>query len=112
MTLGRKPVAAIGLIGTVAAVGCGLGPGADIGSVSLTVTRDYGATPVVQRPAEDVNESDTVMRVLDRNAAITTRYGGGFVQSIEGLEGEQGDRPHDWFFYVNGVGVCVLTVCP
>src|SRR4051812_35620099 len=44
------------------------------------------------------------MRVLDRNAEISTRYGGGFVQSIEGLEGEQGDGgPRDWFFYVNGV---------
>ncbi len=28
------------------------------------------------------------MRVLERNAEITTRYGGGFVQSIDGLEGE------------------------
>ena len=104
MTLGRKPAAAIGLIGTVAAAGCGLGPGANVGSVSLTVTRDYGATQVVQRPAEEVNESDTVIRVLDRNAAITTRYGGGFVQSINGTEGRHaGSRLLDWFFYVNGI---------
>ena len=39
---------------------------------------------------DDVTESDTVMRVLERNAEITTRYGGGFVQSIDGLEGDYG----------------------
>ena len=44
------------------------------------------------------------MRVLERNAEITTRYGGGFVQSIDGLEADEGaDGPLDWFFYVNGV---------
>ena len=44
------------------------------------------------------------MRVLDRNAEITTRYGGGFVQSIDGLEAEERvGRSSDWFFYVNGV---------
>ena len=44
------------------------------------------------------------MRVLERNAEITTRYGGGFVQSIDGVEGELARRRSlDWFFYVNGV---------
>ena len=100
----REPAAATALFAVVVAAGCGLGPGADVGSVSLTVTHDYGATPVLERPAQDVNESDTVMRVLDRNAAITTRYGGGFVQSIDGVEGSHtGGRLSDWFFYVNGI---------
>jgi hypothetical protein len=44
------------------------------------------------------------MRVLERNAEITTRYGGGFVQSIEGLGAARDDgRSWDWFFFVNGV---------
>jgi hypothetical protein len=44
------------------------------------------------------------MRVLERNADIATRYGGGFVQSIDGLEGDYGNgRSLDWFFYVDGV---------
>ena len=52
----------------------------------------------------DLKESDTAMRLLDRSANITTRYGGDFVQSINGLEaGSSGGRPQDWFFYVNGV---------
>jgi hypothetical protein len=59
--------------------------------------------PVLERSVE-ANESDTVMRVLEGNADISTRYGGGFVQSIDGIEGTQrGGHPYDWFFYVNGV---------
>jgi hypothetical protein len=59
---------------------------------------------MLHRQVDDVTESDTVMRVLERNADVSTRYGGGFVQSIEGLEAEEAiDRSLDWFFYVNGV---------
>jgi Domain of unknown function (DUF4430) len=44
------------------------------------------------------------MRLLEREADISTRYGGGFVQSIDGLsEATRGGRRFDWFFYVNGV---------
>jgi hypothetical protein len=43
------------------------------------------------------------MRLLQRNAKVTTRYGGGFVQSINEIGGGRyGARPVDWFFYVNG----------
>jgi hypothetical protein len=91
------------LLAALAAAGCGLGPGADVGGVELTVTREFGATPVLER-AVQANESDTVMRVLEGNADISTRYGGGFVQSIDGVEeAEHGGRPYDWFFYVDGI---------
>jgi hypothetical protein len=92
------------LTAALAAAGCGLGAGEETGEVTLAVTRDYGAEPVLESRADGVTESDTVMRVLERNASISTRFGGGFVQSIEGLEGGEGPAgPHDWFFYVNGV---------
>jgi uncharacterized protein DUF4430 len=95
--------AAAAALCAVAAAGCGLGPGADKGDVELTVTRDYGDHLLV-RKTDSISESDTVLRVLDRNADITTRYGGGFVQSIDGLAGsESGGRRSDWFFYVNGI---------
>jgi Domain of unknown function (DUF4430) len=43
------------------------------------------------------------MSLLMRNARVTTRYGGGFVQSIDGRAGGQArGRPVDWFYYVNG----------
>jgi hypothetical protein len=95
-------VAAALLFGALAASGCGLGPGSGVEGVELTVTRDYGTVPVLHRQVGDLTESDTVMRVLERNADIATRYGGGFVQSIEGLEGG-GTGSDDWFFYVNGL---------
>jgi Domain of unknown function (DUF4430) len=42
------------------------------------------------------------MQALDREADVKKRYGGRFVQAIEGLEGDLGDR-RDWFFFVNGI---------
>ncbi|MGN6216768.1 MAG: DUF4430 domain-containing protein [Solirubrobacterales bacterium] len=91
------------LAAALAAAGCGLGPGADVGSVQLTVTREYGAVPVLERAVE-AKESDTAMRLLEREAEITTRYGGGYVSSIDGVaESERGGDPYDWFIYVDGV---------
>lgn len=96
-------VAAALLLAALAAAGCGLGPGADIGSVELTVTREFGAEPLLRRAVE-AKEADTVMRVLERSAQIDTRYGGGYVESIDGVsEGERGGDPYDWFFFVDGV---------
>ncbi len=101
---GPGTAVAIALFAALAAAGCGLGPGKGLGDVELTVTRDYGTVPVIHRVLGDVTESDTVMRGLERSAEITTRYGGGFVQSIEGVEGEEtASAARDWFFYVNGV---------
>jgi hypothetical protein len=103
MTGPRGTAVAIALLlAALAAAGCGLGPGADVGSVGLTVTREFGTVPVLQRSLA-AKESDTVMRLLERNAEIETRYGGGFVHSINGVaEGERDGDPYDWFFYVDG----------
>jgi len=91
------------LLAALAAAGCGLGPGADVGQVGLTVTREYGTVPVLERSI-GAKESDTVMRLLEGEADVATRYGGGFVHSIDGVaEGEHGGDPYDWFFYVDGV---------
>jgi uncharacterized protein DUF4430 len=101
----RGLAAAAALACAVAAAGCGIGPGASSeGTAYLTVTRDYGAQRLVEANVEDPPESETVLRMLDSEADITTRYGGGFVQSIEGVEGTtSGTRRFDWFFYVNGI---------
>jgi uncharacterized protein DUF4430 len=103
MTRLRGKAAAIALLlAALAAAGCGLGPGADVGSVQLTVTREYGRVPILRRSPE-AKESDTVMRLLEANAEVETRYGGGYVRSIDGVaEAERGGDPYDWFFYVDG----------
>ncbi len=96
-------VAAALLLAALTAAGCGLGPGADAGAVRLTVTHEFGLEPVLEKEIE-VKESATVMRVLEGAAEITTRYGGGFVQSIDGTAGsERGGRFYDWLYFVDGV---------
>jgi hypothetical protein len=70
----------------------------------LTITRDYGVRTLATSTERDPAESETVMRLLDRRAGIKTRYGGAFVTSIDGLEGNSAARRRrDWFFYVNGI---------
>jgi hypothetical protein len=67
------------------------------------VTRDFGRTTLTTATLPKVRESDTVMRFLQHNAKTTTRYGGGFVQSINGLAGKGSGGRSDWFYFVNGV---------
>jgi hypothetical protein len=81
--------------------GCGLGPGAGTKSVSLTVTRGFGGQQVHTITKGKVPGSETVMRMLERSFNVSTRYGGGFVQSINGLAPSGAHT--DWFYYVNGV---------
>jgi hypothetical protein len=81
--------------------GCGLGPGAPTKGVSLTVTGGFGARHVSTVSRSKVPGSETVMRMLERSFKISTRYGGGFVESINGLAPSGGHS--DWFYYVNGV---------
>ena len=92
------------LLAALAVAGCGLGAGEGARGVSVTVTGDFGARPVGVKRVDETKGGETVMRFLQRSFAVKTRYGGGFVQSIEGLSGgSQDGRPVDWFFYVNGI---------
>jgi hypothetical protein len=97
----RRPL--LVLLAALMLAGCGFGPG-DVkqGPVELRVTRDFGQkelSPPARR--DQVRASDTVMRLLQSSHQVATRYGGGFVQSIDGLAGNKSGE-HDWFFYVNG----------
>jgi Domain of unknown function (DUF4430) len=97
-----RTAAAVALC-AVAAAGCGVGSGDDEGEVELTVSRDFGSEVLVDE-RDSISESDTVLRLLDRSTELDTRYGGGFVQSIDGLSGGSSEgRASDWFFYVNGI---------
>jgi hypothetical protein len=88
----------------VALAGCGLGAGPAPRAITLTVTRDFGAQSVRSLSPPRVRGQETVMSLLRRNATVTTRYGGGFVESVDGSSGgDASGRPSDWFYYVNGV---------
>ncbi len=84
--------------------GCGLGAGATPGAVTLTVTREFGARAMPAQHPLQVHGQETVMSLLMRNYKVTTRYAGGFVESVNGhAGGHVNGEPVDWFYYVNGV---------
>jgi hypothetical protein len=88
----------------VVLAGCGLGAGPAPSAIQLLVTRDFGGQVLVSSGAPRAAGAETVMSLLMRNASVSTRYGGGYVQSIDGLaSGREHGYPVDWFYYVNGV---------
>jgi hypothetical protein len=105
----RRAAIALGLLSTLASwatlAGCGLGAGRGTSDVTLTVTRQFGRVTVATRTERHAPGSETVMRMLERSLAVRTRFGGGFVESIDGFSG--GPPHQDWFYYVNGVQASV-----
>jgi hypothetical protein len=97
----RLAVTASAIAVAVALAGCGLGAGKGTSDVALTVTRNFGTASVGSANEPKVPGSQTVMRLLERSVHVTTRFGGGFVQSINGQSGTSSRR--DWFYYVNGL---------
>ena len=95
----RDPSRALVAVAAAALLaGCG-GGGAGHGTATLWLTRDEGKTVLLVR---SVPADETVLQALERSAKISTRYGGRFVQSVNGLSGSIASR-HDWFYFVNGV---------
>ena len=92
----RVAVAAAVIAVAAAAAGCGGGLGDE--TATLWVTRDRGATVLVEAR---VASGQTAMQALDRETDLETRYGGRFVHSVNGIEGSLG-RAVDWFYFVNG----------
>jgi hypothetical protein len=91
--------------GLAQAAGCGFGEGSERpgGGATLRVTRDFGHRELGSVRLDKVREGQTVMRMLRSKFDVTTRFGGRFVQSIDGLAGEGTGGQVDWFFYVNGI---------
>lgn len=89
--------AAAGLLAALVVAGCG-GAAVEEGTATVWITRDRGAR--VLRTAT-VPAGLTAMQALRRVADVETRYGGRFVQSIDGLAGSLSAR-RDWFYFVNG----------
>lgn len=104
----RRVVARVAcwLVLALGVAGCGVGGGGDDGpdGVTLRVTEDFGAERVARSSEPRIPTGDTVIRLLERKFDVGTRYGGNFVQELEGRAGGRVDgRPVDWFYYVNGI---------
>jgi hypothetical protein len=84
-----------------AAAGCGVGEGEEQeGGASLRVTKDFGHEELGADELETIREDQTVMRLLQSRHDVETRFGGKFVEEIDGV-GTAGTR--DWFYWVNGL---------
>lgn len=81
--------------------GCGIGPGTGTKNASVLVTGAFGMQRIGSANERHVPGAETVMSLLERHFKVSTRYGGGFVQSIDGHSGTNART--DWFYYVNGV---------
>jgi len=91
----RRALVALGVL--VLLAGCG-GSGGEHGTAQLWVTRDRGTDVLVE---VEVDAGQTLMRALAAEADVETRYGGRYVQSVNGVEGDLGEQ-RDWFWFVNG----------
>jgi Domain of unknown function (DUF4430) len=83
------------VLAVAALAGCG---GEDGGQATIWITRDRGTHVLLQK---SVPSGLTAMQALDRVADIDTRYGGRFVEAINGIEGSL-DAQRDWFYFING----------
>jgi Domain of unknown function (DUF4430) len=77
--------------------GCGEEAAGD-GQARLWVTRDRGAEVVTDTT---VPAGISALEALRRKAEVETRYGGRFVQAVNGIEGDLAQQ-RDWFWFVNG----------
>lgn len=101
----RRLTALACLAAAALAAGCGLGPGEERSGAGadLRVTRNFGHEQLLARRDLKIREDETVMRLLKRNTDVETRFGGGFVQEIDGVEGGGAAGTSDWFYFVNGI---------
>jgi hypothetical protein len=91
-----KPVVAALL--ALALAGCGGGARAH-GTATLWVTRDRGAHVLFSGAVPAGLDG---IQTVERKLKVTTRYGGRYLQSIDGIAGSLSAQ-RDWFFYVNGI---------
>ena len=101
----RRVLSLLAALALAAAPGCGLGEGEEQAGAGarLSVTRDFGHKLIGEVEAEPVREDETVMRLLESDFEVRKRFGGRFVQAIDGVEGQGAGGDADWFYFVNGV---------
>jgi len=73
--------------------------------VTVVITRDFGKEVLLQQTVE-IELDTTAMDAMQMVARVETKYGGGFVNSINGIgSGYEGANKSkmDWFLYINGI---------
>lgn len=105
-------IAVLALLFIVPLAGCSAkttppasGNTADNPTVTIVITRDFGRELIVEQEIS-INPGTSAMDALQTVASVGTKYGGGFIDSINGISSEyggSGNTQRDWFFYVNGI---------
>jgi hypothetical protein len=69
----------------------------------VVITLDFGKTVSLDQTVE-IEPNTNAMDALLKVANVETKYGGGFVGTINGISSEyEGASKKDWFFYINGI---------
>lgn len=94
----RKRLATSCVLVAAVVAGCGSTAGGN-GRATLWVTSDRGARVL---HTGTVPAGLTAIQALERVAKVETRYGGRYVQAVDGIAGSLSAR-RDWFYFVNGL---------
>ena len=86
------------LVLALSLAGCG-GSGRAHGTATLWVTTDRGDHVVF---SGTVPAGSDGIRTVEGKLKVTTRYGGRYLQSVNGMSGSLGEQ-RDWFYFLNGV---------
>jgi hypothetical protein len=99
----RRALLAVACV--LALAGCGLGPGKKVSGdgARLEVTRNFGQDRLYSTRVPQIRQGETVMRMLTSKRQVKTRFGGGFVNAIDGLAASTISGHSDWFYFVNGI---------
>jgi len=76
--------------------------------VRVVVTQDFGAELMLDESVA-VNDGANALDALQKVTTIETKYGGGFIEAINGVRSQysQSKVRKDWFFYINGISANV-----
>ncbi len=112
-----KPIVVILVIASlliVALVGCQSQPSKEI-KVKVIVTQDFGNKIMLDKSVRLASGSNAML-ALGKVATVEKKYGGGFIQSINGVKSQYPEINKGWFFYVNGmsanIGALDYKLCP
>ena len=81
--------------------GCQSTPSGQI-EVRVIVTQDFNSTLMLDELVT-LDDGSTAMDALQQVAIVETKYGGGFVEAINGVGSQYPGTNKDWFYYVNEV---------
>ncbi len=79
--------------------GCQSTPSGQI-EVRVIVTQNF-SQELMRDESVTLDDGSTAMDALQQVANVETKYGGRFVEAIDGVRSQYPEANKDWFFYIN-----------